>query len=179
MVLTDGDDGHTLGIAEQQILVEVADADYDFHHEVLLVKLGVGRFVTANGRGLVQVRDLATCTVIPLEKEVEFPDEDRPFLIFDPEITDAELAVLRQRAHTFAVIHGGAAESSTTVAGAGWRYADVGLELFGTEVSGIRLHDPRRRELKTTAGSARKEDDGDGDQVWVFVELVRGTKLDE
>ena len=177
--LNDGDEEHTFGLSEQQILVEVADDDYGYQHEVLLVKLGVGRFVTANGRGQVLVRDLSTCTVIPLEKDVEFPDEDRPFMIFDPEITDAELAVLRQRAHTLAVIHGGAAESSTTVAGAAWRYADIGSELFGTEVSGIKLHDPTRRELKTTAGLVREEDDEDGDQVWAFVELVKGTKVDE
>ena len=65
------------------------------------------------------------------------------------------------------------------VAGAAWRYADVGSVLFGTEVSGIKLHDPTRRELKTTAGLVRKEDDGDGEHDWVVVERVKGTKVGE
>ena len=179
LMLTDGDDGHTLGIAEQQTLVGVADDDYDFHHEVLRVKLGVGHFVTANGQGQVLVRDRARCTVIPLEKDVAFPDGDRPFLIFSPEITDGELVVLRQRAHAFTVDHAGAAESSTTGARGAWRYADVVLDHFGFDASGFKLHDPMRRELKTTAGLVRKEDDGGGELDWDFVELVRGTKVDE
>ena len=97
---TDADDGLlTIDTAVRQALLEYPDDDdYKWHHVLLLERVGAGKWLMANPYGAVFQKDITGRMVIPLERNALLPDDDRPFLIFDSEVSEAEIAVLMVRA---------------------------------------------------------------------------------
>ena len=78
-----GDEESTLDLPERQVLVNFPDdADYQWHHLVLLLRGGAGKWFAGDPYGQVRFIDLTATLVVPLDRKAAFPESDRPHLIF-------------------------------------------------------------------------------------------------
>jgi len=139
-------DTKTLDIVEQQVLVEMEDADEQWHVHLLHYRLGAGRWVTSDADGFLDVDDLSELDVVPLSRNAAYPVDGRPFRV-TAALTAAALDSLRARARQMAEIHGWVAPVGTAagVAGAGidgWFHSDTGTDVFGKEVNAAVLTNP-------------------------------------
>ena len=167
---TAGEESMAMDVAEKQILVECEEEDYPWMQVLLFRRLEAGKWTGVTPRGVLRVFDLANRAVVPLIRNAEMPDEERPYLIFDNDITVEQLDSLRRRAVAFAELQG-LADATGAAGTACWRYEDTAHELFGTAVPPALLADQARLELKANSGLLR-EDDDDGVEVWTFIQRV-------
>ena len=130
----------TLNIADPQVLLHYPGdpAGYDFHHRVLLHKIGGGRWVLLTPDLDLHVEDLSTHRHTVLGRHAPFPAAiANQCYIFD-EITKAELERQRRLAKTMGSILDDAAH--VTVDMLQWVVADVSSPKFGRPIP-QELHD--------------------------------------
>ena len=106
----------TLDVPERQVLVDFwEDEDgYFWHHQLLLLQASqAGRWLVATPDLEVQLADLSTHRVVPLQRSDVFPATYRGTIYaFDPDIiTGAQIEVLRRSARFLLEIMGGAPTS--------------------------------------------------------------------
>ena len=176
MQLVAGAAARTLAIPETQVLVEMEDGVFSQH--ILLVKLEPGVWVTVDADGTVERTDLRECEVSPLLSDSAFPDEDRPFEIFDrAQVSDALLADWRGRARQLASVLG--YDPTAAAAGVGpdtaWFFADPALSTFGKEVPVALVADAARFVSKSNpqGAVALVLADVSGKDTWTSAQLVK------
>ena len=84
--LVAGEEKSTLDLPERQVLVNFPDdVDYQWHHLLLLLRGGAGKWFVGDPYGQVRLLDPTAMLVVPLDRDAPFPDADRPHLIFSSE----------------------------------------------------------------------------------------------
>jgi hypothetical protein len=123
-----------LDIAERQIAIDYyEDEQFSWHHRILLISAGNGRWILATPDHEVQYQDLSDKRVVPLPRGARFPVRVRgDIYAFDP-ITREELNALYVEARALAEVVGVQVPTTTTGPGAPrWVISDPAHELFGS-----------------------------------------------
>ena len=126
----------TLDVQFSQVLVDyVNDANFLYHHRVLLVSLGGSRWVCATPTLSLQPIDLSDHQVIVLRRNAAFPVARRnDSFVFDPDDVPADvLADLVARANELAGVLGAPAPAAVPITDV-WRISDLTHKSFGKEV---------------------------------------------
>ena len=77
-----GHDRLTLDLDEAQILVGFPEDHFSYHHRLLMVSLGGGKWVVCTPTWDVHLHDLSDEDVDPLTRNSQFPRAGRPYFVF-------------------------------------------------------------------------------------------------
>ena len=127
-----------LNIDERQVFINFDyDANFRWHHRVLLHGLGDSRWIWATPDLEVQMGDLADHEVVLLARGARVPRRCHGAYMFDP-ISAADLADLHAQAKDLSTIMGSTLPSGSlptiNVEKASWRVSDARHPAFGAEV---------------------------------------------
>ena len=134
-----------LDIAQSQVLVDFPDdANFEWHHRVLLVSLGGSRWICLTSTLSVQLIDLSNHRVIVLRRASAFPAaRANDSFVFDPaDVTPAVLRDMVTQAEEMAVVYGGVPQVQAAASDTVWRLSDASHLSFGEEVPAAVLPSP-------------------------------------
>jgi len=164
-----------LDIAERQIAIDYyEDEQFSWHHRILLISAGNGRWILATPDHEVQYQDLSDKRVVPLARGARFPVRVRgDIYAFDP-ITREELNALYVEARALAEVVGVQVPTTTTGPGAPrWVISDPAHELFGSVLDNEIAGSEARLVVRGAAGLAEMSGEAEEeDQDWVQVQNV-------
>ena len=131
----------TLDVPERQVLIDFfADVNgFHWHHRLLLVSLGDGKWICCTPDQSVQRVNLADHRIVILGRNADYP-ADRVAITYAPDNADFDaptLARLRAEALALAEVLGVQPAAGGAVAAAGavvWRVCDSASEHFGEEL---------------------------------------------
>ena len=129
----------TLDVPEKQVLVAIDPPQpYPYYHLLLLDRVDAASWITADPEGKVEVLNMLAEQVIPLGRNVTFPDAGRPFLTF-VHPSDLILAGLRaQSRQLLGIIKpqpvGGSSSSAGSSAESQWLFSDPSRLCFNLPV---------------------------------------------
>ena len=135
----------TLDCDERQVLVDYPnDPNLQWHHRLLLVPLGGGRWICSTPDLAIQPINLNDHRVIILQRNAAFPaDRAAQTYAFDPADVDAAtLARLRADAQALAQVLGDGPPAGAAGPAPGavvWRISDTSSSLFGDEVPAVAV----------------------------------------
>ena len=119
----------SLDVGVPQIIVNYPDNRLPWHHRILLVDLGGGKWIWATPDRSVQVGDLTTLSFKTVVRNADFPPVTGNIYGFDP-LTDQEILQLKSEAQLMASIMGVNTAAPNAVIDAVRVYADVAYEGF-------------------------------------------------
>ena len=134
----------TLDVEQSQVLVDYPDdANYTWHHRLLLVSLGGSVWICVTPDLAVQRIDLSNHRVVVLQRNAAFPAARVGDTYgFDAgDVTPAVLADLLRQARDLAAIHGAPAPGPVASAEV-WRISDTSHASFAEEVPAAVLLNP-------------------------------------
>ena len=147
----------TLGIDEIQFLVGTdADPTYHYWGHVGLLRVRGSLWIVADADGDVQQKDLADEEVWPLQRNEEYPTENRPMYVLPMTTSNEDLNRMRVQARMLADILGAEAPASSSTASSQWYFADPAFSDFGAAVPHDKVGRPERRIGRSLNASARK-----------------------
>ena len=149
-----------------QIIVNYPDNRLPWHHRILLVDLGGGKWIWATPDRTVQVGDLSTLSFKTLIRNTDFPPVTGNIYGFDP-LTDQEILQLKCEAQQMAsemVVH---TASPNAVIDAVWLFANVVHDGHITEMSAVVMSNPLRMVIRGATALAQP-----AEEVWMFTECV-------
>eukprot|EP00971_Amphidinium_carterae_P127716 2530224-Amphidinium_carterae.1 len=121
-----------LDILEKQVAIDFFQDQYHWHHRVLLLPAGQGKWIVCTPDHEVQFQDLTEHRVIALPRGAVVPSRIvDSFYTFDP-FQDGELDRIRAEARSLAEILG-VAVPAQSLALSRWVIADTAHERFGQE----------------------------------------------
>ena len=170
----------TLDTALRQVMIDFFDDElFHWHHRLLLVQLGGASWIAASPDLEIETLDLTRHRVLPVGRASPFPARCvGNMYIFDP-LPAAELDELVQQALQLAAAYGVTATAPSGFGGGGeWRVADPALVSFDDVVSDATMTEADRTVIKDDKALALM-DDGNGREIWVFVERVPKKGHDE
>ena len=133
-----------------------------WHHRILLIRAGEKSWIWVAPDGEVQLGDLATHRIIPLQAGQELPqDRAHETYTFDPATSDADIQGWFQQARALASILG---VDLTKVPGDSadrWFVTDVSCEAFGEEVPSSATANPALMVVRGDVALVKLDD------VWV------------
>ena len=163
----------TLDTALRQVMIDFFDDElFNWHHRLLLVQLGGASWIAASPDLEIETLDLTRHRALPVGRASPFPARCvGNMYIFDP-LPAAELDELVQQALQLAAAYGVTAAAPSGFGGGGeWRVADPALISFDDVVSDATMTEADRTVIKDDKALALM-DDGNGREIWVFVERV-------
>ena len=163
----------TLDTAVKQAMIDFFDdALFHWHHRPLLVQLVGASWIAASPDLGIETLDLTRHRVLPVGRASPFPARCvGNMYIFDP-LPAAELDELVQQALQLAAAYGVTAAAPTGYGGVGeWREADPAPTIFDDVVPDATMTEADRTVIKDDKALALM-DDGNGHEIWVFVERV-------
>ena len=134
-----------LDITQPQVMVDFPDdANFEWHHRVLLISLGGFRWICSTPTLSVQLVDLSNHRVIVLRRASAFPPaRAHDSFVFDPaDVTPAVLADLVSQAEEMAVVYGGVPQPQAAASDVVWRIGNASHFSFGEAVPAAVLRSP-------------------------------------
>ena len=156
----------SLDVGVPQIIVNYPDNRLPWHHRILLVDLGGGKWIWATPDRSVQVGDLTSLSFKTVVRNADFPPVTGNIYGFDP-LTDQEILQLKSEAQLMASVMGVNTAAPNAVIDAVWLYADVAYEGFNTELSAAVMGNPLRMVIRGAAALAQP-----AEGVWTYAECV-------
>ena len=168
----------TLDTDLTQVLIDFFEDDFNWHHRVLLIQVAGTRWVVATPDLDVEVTDLSTHRVLPLQRASAFPARVAGNVyVFDPFEDDTEDDLVNRGLALARIMGVAAPVRPGQVAGRIWRVADPARIDFDTVVSGTDMSHPERAVIRGTVGLLQREEDEE--DVWIMVERVADNFHDE
>jgi len=154
----------SLDIPERQVLVPYWEEDLPWHHRVLLVHVGNGKWIWATPDFAVQVGDVTGFTnIYVLERNGAFPQRavDRELYAFDNPIDEADLMRMRGEAQRL----GGALGAPEAAGLEGdpaipWLFSDPSRDKFGEEVDPAKIASADTAVIRDTVALVVEEYQG-------------------
>jgi uncharacterized membrane protein YgcG len=166
----------SLDVEEKQVLVYYAVDPVPWHHRLLMVHIGEGRWIIATPDFDVQVINLAKFTVKALGRDAPIPQECGERYMFDSPILPNDLNQLRAEAHRLAEVLGVAATALVTdgkTRDARWLFADPAHDRFGEDVPEQILGDRAKLIVRDSVALVCYEEE------WTFGEHVSAADMDD
>ena len=167
----------SLDIPERQIAIDHWDDEPGFywHHRVLLIGAGSGKWIWATPDLEVQFHDLSTHQVVPIPRNSMFPERVTGHLYAFDALTREELDTLRREARALAEVVGVQVPAPPAgVVVPRWVVADPAHERFGRPVAEeITGMDDRFINRGATGMAELTGADQLNQQEWVAVENVK------
>ena len=167
----------TLDSALPQILVGVDDSEFYWHHRLLVVDLGSGKWIAVSPDLEPEVLDLTSKQLIPLKRNSPFPGraQQNGTYVFDPPSAD-EWGQMLSDAEAFARIMGVTSPKVTVPSLGVWRFSDTAADNFDEIVDPALLTtDGANCVLRGSVGLLRRKVD-DNDEIWTTIEKVAEPK---
>ena len=163
-----------------QVLVDYFDdANFSWHHRLLVVELSPGRWIVVTPDGDIEVLDLASHRVLPLIPGGSFPARAVGDAYVFGAISNEDIERYQRDSLALARVMG---VSNATVAGGlspgVWRVADPARIDFGETIPDADMAASESSVVREKIGLLRRAQP-DGTQVWFAVERVLNDDLEE
>ena len=168
-----GADPRALDVEEQQVAIFFEGDAYEWHHRLLMVSGGAGRWVVMTPDLDLESEDLTQHIVVALTRGAPVPARiRRSFYAFD-EVDEADLRRLRTEARQLAKAIGFDVTALAKSLQSRWLIADTAHADFGTEPDASLIGDPDTFVERGASGLVNLASyNGIGVDEWVFVENI-------
>jgi len=162
----------TLDIDEIQFLMGT-EADLRFHYwgYIGLLRVRGSLWIVADADGDVQQKDLADEEILPLQRNEEYPLENRPMYVLPMTTTNEDLNRMRMQARMLADILGAEAPASSSAASSQWYFADPAFSEFGAAVPHDKVGRPEYFVVRGASALVRVDEVGE-EEDWTYAERV-------
>lgn len=163
----------SLDVEHAQVLIDFFDdPEFSWHHRLLVVDCGGGRWIAVTPDHEVEVLVLNDHRVLPVGRAGRFPQRAlRDMYVFDP-IAEDDMRALENECLALARVLGLAdAKLATGVAHGQWRISDPALADFDKVIPDAEMMNPDTGVARETAGVHRFRD-AKGVLKWIHVERV-------
>ena len=156
-------------ITEQQVLLYFdADPGHSWHHRILLIPLGGGRWIACSTDYEVEIIDLTTYAVIVLTRTLPFPARVAADFYSAQPVRPRDLERSRLEARGLAAALGVVPPAAPGAAGIVWIFSDTAYPRFGETVEDPLLVDPNATVERESVGLVNVPGDG-----WTTMERIR------
>ena len=154
----------------------------DYWHYLLLVRVADAKRATYIPEERLEISDLSSEQVIPLQRNSPYPGEGRPFRVITG-LLNYELLAIRSRAQALVDIHLGTSPTLTLGTTWKWLFSDTARAEFGTEVDPALFGSDTTVAIRGPSALMRLDVTPDGEvtkkYAWTWAERVSNGRIEQ